>query len=147
MSGKSGKSVNSNREWLYFNVTDGRNCTREDYKDWSPSSNGYEECLMGKKTVYERRRTHSLCFNGREYDRKISEENCSCTIQDYEWYVIKKVCNLCRTFWIFNFYGFIRIYHGYIDYFVIRNKDLYGFIGTQHSNINLSKSVLIRINL
>ncbi len=33
-----------------------------------------------------------------------------------------------RTFWIFNFYGFIRIYYGYIDYFVIRNKDLYGFI-------------------
>ena len=33
-----------------------------------------------------------------------------------------------RTFWIFNFYGFIRIYYRYIDYFVIRNKDLYGFI-------------------
>ncbi len=51
-----------------------------------------------------------------------------------------------RTFWIFNFYGFIRIYYGYIDYFVIRNKDLYGSIGTQGSNINPSKSVQICIN-
>ena len=34
------------------------------------------------------------------------------------------------TFWISNFYGFIRIYYGYtcIAYFVIRNKDLYRFI-------------------
>ncbi len=29
-----------------------------------------------------------------------------------------------RTFWIFNFYGFIQIYYGYINYFVICNKSI-----------------------
>ncbi len=30
---------------------------------------------------------------------------------------------------------FLRIYYGYIDYFLIRIKDLYGFISSQLSDI------------
>ena len=41
---------------------------------------------------------------------------------------------------IFNFYGLCRIGYGYIDYFLIRIKDLVGFLGTQGLDINLSKS-------
>ncbi len=52
-----------------------------------------------------------------------------------------------RTFWIFYFYGFIRIYYGYIDYFVIRNKNLYGFIIGLWVPKNLYKSVKICTNL
>ncbi len=63
---------------------DGKNCTDDDYKEWSPSDNGYENCLLGQKTVFQRRRTNSLCFNGRQFDRKISVRNCSCHISDYE---------------------------------------------------------------
>ncbi len=53
----------------------------------------------------------------------------------YTW-----ICNVyCRTFWIFNFYGFRRIYYGYIDYFVIRNKDLYRLINLYKSLLGHSK--------
>ncbi len=42
-----------------------------------------------------------------------------------------------RTMWIFNCYGLCRIGYGYIDYFLIRIKDLVGFLGTQGLDINL----------
>ena len=70
---------------IAFVFLGGKNCTKDDYKDWSPSDNGYEECLLGQKEVFQRRRANSLCFNGREFDREISVENCSCNIMDYEW--------------------------------------------------------------
>ncbi len=37
---------------------------------------------------------------------------------------------------IFNFYGLYRIGYGYIAYFLIRIKDLVGFLGTQGLDIN-----------
>ena len=58
---------------------------------------------------------------------------------------------------IFNFYGLCRIGYGYIDYFLIRIKDLvrflgtqglpiytdlYGFLGTQGPIINPYKSII-----
>ncbi len=36
-----------------------------------------------------------------------------------------------RTMRIFNFYGLCRIGYRYIDYFLIRIRDLVGFLGTQ----------------
>ena len=33
---------------------------------------------------------------------------------------------------IFNFYGQLRIFYGYIDFFYILKMDLNGFLGTQH---------------
>ncbi len=38
---------------------------------------------------------------------------------------------------IFNFYGLCRIGYGYIDYFLIRIKDLVGFSGTQGVDIHI----------
>ncbi len=43
-----------------------------------------------------------------------------------------------RTLRIFNFYGLGRIGYGYIDFCLIRIKDLYRFLGTQHSVKNPS---------
>ena len=43
-----------------------------------------------------------------------------------------------RTMQIFNFYGLCRIGYGYIDYFLIRIKDLVRFLDTQGPDINLS---------
>ncbi len=40
-----------------------------------------------------------------------------------------------RTMQIFNFYGLCRIGYGYIDYFLIRIKDLIGFLGAQGLDI------------
>jgi len=63
----------------------GRLCNDSDYKQWAPTDDPNIDCLLGRKTVYERRRANALCFNGREYDREIYEENCPCKIEDYEW--------------------------------------------------------------
>ena len=51
-----------------------------------------------------------------------------------------KICPLIRTIWIFNVYGIYRIGYGYIDYFLIHIKDLFGFLGTQGLNIYLSNT-------
>nr|XP_054761024.1 sortilin-related receptor-like [Lytechinus pictus] len=60
-------------------------CGDDDYKQWWPGEEFPEHsCLLGRKTIYERRRVHSDCFNGRDYDRPISSVNCSCDRDDFE---------------------------------------------------------------
>ncbi|XP_019620636.1 PREDICTED: sortilin-related receptor-like isoform X1 [Branchiostoma belcheri] len=60
-------------------------CNEDDYKTWSP---GDEQpgstCLLGRKTVYERRIAHAKCYNGRDYDRPIRSQNCTCSREDFE---------------------------------------------------------------
>ncbi len=46
-----------------------------------------------------------------------------------------------RALRINNKYRLCQIEYGYIDYFLIRIKDLFRLIGTQHPNINPPKSV------
>ncbi len=48
---------------------------------------------------------------------------------------------------IFNFYGLCRIGYGYIDYFLIRIKDLVGFLGTQGLDINLHQYIRIQSDI
>eukprot|EP00118_Oscarella_pearsei_P006196 m.28141 g.28141 ORF g.28141 m.28141 type:complete len:1129 (+) comp30578_c0_seq4:23-3409(+) len=56
-----------------------------DYYNYTPS---YEvtgqECLLGQKTVYERRKPDSCCFNGEQYERQITMKRCSCNLEDFE---------------------------------------------------------------
>lgn len=60
-------------------------CKAEDYKTWSPSDGRSGRlCLLGRKEVYERRIGHSNCYNGQNYDRPISVENCPCNREDFE---------------------------------------------------------------
>lgn len=63
----------------------GSDCTSDDYKQWWPGE-GFPDikCLLGRKTIYERRDPNSVCYNGRDYDRPIEVENCTCTREDYE---------------------------------------------------------------
>lgn len=44
-------------------------------------------CLMGETVVYERRKQMSECFVGEEYFRPKSSQPCSCTEEDFEWYL------------------------------------------------------------
>nr|XP_020038265.1 sortilin-related receptor-like [Castor canadensis]XP_020038351.1 sortilin-related receptor-like [Castor canadensis] len=86
----------SNKEnvhsWLILqvNATDalGVPCTENDYKLWSPSDERGNECLLGHKTVFKRRTPHATCFNGEDFDRPVVVSNCSCTREDYEWFVL-----------------------------------------------------------
>ncbi|XP_044750079.1 sortilin-related receptor-like [Coccinella septempunctata] len=64
------------------------NCTKDDYKSWSPSQSesgrNYVPCIMGQQRTYQRRMPHSNCYNGLDYDAPISMEPCNCDILDYE---------------------------------------------------------------
>ena len=64
-----------------------RNCTEDDYKRWSPNDNSHgkhRNCLLGRKLIYERRMVNTNCYNGREFDRLITVENCLCDKSDFQ---------------------------------------------------------------
>ena len=71
--------------FVVFFCHSGTPCTKDDYKEWSPSESSKVNCLLGQKIVYHRRRAHAVCFNGEDFERKISIQNCTCTELDYEW--------------------------------------------------------------
>ncbi|XP_039293247.1 sortilin-related receptor-like [Nilaparvata lugens] len=62
------------------------NCSADDYKQWSPSSEDgpHMPCVLGKKETYQRRNPHSNCYNGRDYDRPVNMERCRCQVEDFE---------------------------------------------------------------
>lgn len=63
------------------------NCTKDDYKFWSPSSAvgpSKLACVMGRRETYERRVPHSNCYNGKDYDRPVKMEICQCDAEDFE---------------------------------------------------------------
>lgn len=73
--------------WFCPFLFSGVPCTENDYKLWSPSDERGNECLLGHKTVFKRRTPHATCFNGEDFDRPVVVSNCSCTREDYEWFV------------------------------------------------------------
>ncbi|XP_030833611.1 sortilin-related receptor isoform X4 [Strongylocentrotus purpuratus] len=82
-------SETATHSWLIvqinFRPVFSTNCGDDDYKQWYPGEEFPEHsCLLGRKTIYERRRVHSDCFNGRDYDRPISSINCTCDRDDFE---------------------------------------------------------------
>ncbi len=56
-----------------------------DYEKWTPNDGrGGKDCLLGHKVTYIRRKREALCYNGLDYEKKITIENCHCTEDDYE---------------------------------------------------------------
>uniref|UniRef100_A0A1Y1LMI9 Sortilin-related receptor n=1 Tax=Photinus pyralis TaxID=7054 RepID=A0A1Y1LMI9_PHOPY len=64
------------------------NCSKDDYKEWSPSQNdgsrNYVPCVLGKQVTYERRIPHANCYVGLNYVRQISYQPCDCDALDFE---------------------------------------------------------------
>ncbi|TRY76952.1 hypothetical protein TCAL_09210 [Tigriopus californicus] len=61
-------------------------CTQDDYKRWSPADNSvgkHRNCILGRKEVYERRMINSNCYNGLDYERRVTVETCGCDQSDY----------------------------------------------------------------
>ncbi|XP_064651569.1 sortilin-related receptor-like isoform X2 [Lineus longissimus] len=63
-------------------------CKKNDYKMWSPSDEIHQKtfmpCLMGRKTIIQRRIPHAKCYNGRHYERSVTVQNCTCLGPDFE---------------------------------------------------------------
>ncbi|XP_066518769.1 sortilin-related receptor isoform X1 [Hoplias malabaricus] len=83
-----GSYADQKHSWLILqvNASDvlGVPCSEGDYKQWSPSDEHGNGCLLGRELVYNRRTPHATCFNGQDFDRPVTLSNCSCTRQDYE---------------------------------------------------------------
>lgn len=55
----------------------------EDYEIFTPKT--YEEsCILGRKVSYMRKKPDAECYNGWEFEPIQKQENCECTINDYE---------------------------------------------------------------
>ena len=63
----------------------GNPCRKEDYKEWIPSDEQNGTCLLGRKSVYERRISHAHCYSGYNYDRPLTQRSCPCDREDFEW--------------------------------------------------------------
>lgn len=64
-----------------------RNCTKDDYKFWAPSSKSGESlkpCILGTQQAFQRRIHETNCYNGINYDRPVRTEVCVCTQWDFE---------------------------------------------------------------
>lgn len=61
------------------------NTTGSDYETWTPNDGRIgHECLLGKKTIYVRRKRDAECYNPQTIESKSTIELCDCTEEDYE---------------------------------------------------------------
>jgi len=67
-----------------------RKCGDNDYEEWYPSFYD-EQCVLGRKIGYRRRKRDSICFNGEEHEAMRIDNNCPCVLIDYE-------CDYCFEF-------------------------------------------------
>jgi len=64
-----------------------RNCTEEDYKNWSPVSPGQgkaSRCVLGRRETFKRRSPKANCYNGLDFTRSTVVESCPCSHTDYQ---------------------------------------------------------------
>ncbi|CAB3366798.1 Hypothetical predicted protein [Cloeon dipterum] len=83
-------SLPNKHQWIIVKI-DLRNvfkydCTPDDYKFWSPSSDDgpHMPCILGRKETYQRRLPHSQCYNGKNFDGPIKMETCECDYEDFD---------------------------------------------------------------
>ncbi|XP_065175972.1 sortilin-related receptor-like [Sycon ciliatum] len=76
-------------EWLLvklnFTSLVGRPCITTDFETWTPSDERKaDHCLLGLKLEFERRKPHSSCTVGKDYERNVKSYACPCARQDFE---------------------------------------------------------------
>ncbi|XP_050528252.1 sortilin-related receptor-like isoform X2 [Daktulosphaira vitifoliae] len=83
-------SVMEKHEWLIVKIdlrnAFSHNCTKDDYKLWSPSStksNLKTSCVLGQTQVFQRRAPKANCYNGLNYARPIQTTVCDCDVDDF----------------------------------------------------------------
>jgi len=67
---------------------DSPNVGDSDYEKWWPHADGrhkaVDNCFLGRQFEYTRRKQHSECFNGEDFEGVIIAKACACTEADYE---------------------------------------------------------------
>ncbi|GJE98598.1 vacuolar protein sorting/targeting protein [Phanerochaete sordida] len=70
--------------YLDFAKTRSRKCEDADFETWY-ARKGSNQCLMGHKQYYQRRKANAKCYVGNKFiDPVENEDNCPCTDDDYE---------------------------------------------------------------
>ena len=72
---------------LDFSFLNIRICSESDYENWSPISStakNENNCILGKKIIYSRRKRESKCLYSESYERKITVNLCDCTNDDFQ---------------------------------------------------------------
>ncbi|XP_025152986.1 sortilin-related receptor isoform X2 [Harpegnathos saltator] len=83
-------SDSGQHQWLIIKVdlrnVFERDCTEDDYKFWSPSSDEQPvmSCVLGQKETYQRRALRANCYTGLNYTRAMRPEICPCDANDYQ---------------------------------------------------------------
>ena len=54
-----------------------------DYEYWTPINFSEDQCVMGAKIRYIRRKRDVKCFNPREFDNVSDVQSCPCTEEDW----------------------------------------------------------------
>jgi hypothetical protein len=63
--------------------------SKSDYLMWSPRHPKQPDgCLFGHKAEYLRKKVDRTCFNSEKLVHLWGFDNCTCTRQDFEWYII-----------------------------------------------------------
>ena len=67
---------------------DSPDTAESDYEKWRPHDDGRhkspDNCFLGRKYEYTRRKQDSECFNGEDFEGIIESTSCTCTEADYE---------------------------------------------------------------
>ncbi|CAG8497035.1 17231_t:CDS:10, partial [Dentiscutata heterogama] len=63
-----------------------KQCTKDDFEDWTARKIDGKECLMGHKTTYKRRKADAKCYVGNDdnHSHEKIEDVCDCTDEDFE---------------------------------------------------------------
>ena len=88
-----------------------------DYDLWSPihpHKDDQKDCLFGHKSRYYRKKADRECYNGPMIERLHDiERNCTCTRQDFEWYVVLLIMTAsCITDYSPSDFNYERATHG-----------------------------------
>ena len=81
-----------------FSEVNERQCKEpDDYETFIPKA--YEQdCILGRKVSYLRKRPDSQCYNGQDFEAIEKQENCECSASDYEcdWGFYKSTSGGCE---------------------------------------------------
>ncbi|XP_074643389.1 VPS10 domain-containing receptor SorCS3-like isoform X2 [Tubulanus polymorphus] len=74
-----------------------KKCANSDYITWFPKDKDEDPCILGLNYTYVRRKPDAYCFNGPDYQTKITKQKCDCTERDFECdFGYRSVGNQCQ---------------------------------------------------
>lgn len=72
--------------FLDFAPLQAKKCSENDYEKWYAVGGEGQECIMGHKQWYKRRKLDAKCYVGDKFSDPVGHlEDCACTEKDFEW--------------------------------------------------------------